>query len=173
MEIITNRIRITELTMEMAEDIHADSLDDATRRFLPDEVFETVEEARETVTFLMSRYDALLEGPLVYAVIRKEDGGLVGYVQMVPVEEGIYEIGYHIGERYRGNGYAEEAVRAFLPVMSQTLGISEVYGISLKENVSSCKVLANCGFETVFKGTGCYQGEQREIVKGIWTAGDR
>jgi len=74
MEIITNRLRITELTMEMAEDIHADSLDDATRRFLPDEVFETVGEARETVTFLMSRYDAL-EGPLVYAVIRKEDGG--------------------------------------------------------------------------------------------------
>ena len=168
MDIITNRLRITELTMEMAEDIHADSLDDATRRFLPDEVFETVEEARETVAFLMSRYDAL-DGPLVYAVIRQDDGGLAGYVQMVPMVEGTYEIGYHIGEQYRGNGYAEEAVRAFLPVMAQTLGISEVYGISLKENVPSCKVLTNCGFETVFEGTGCYQGEQREIVKGIWT----
>lgn len=169
MEIITNRLRITELTMEMAEDIHADSLDDATRRFLPDEVFETLEEARETVAFLMSRYDAQ-DGPLVYAVIQQEDGGLAGYVQMVPMVEGTYEIGYHIGERYRGNGYAGEAVRAFLPVMAQTLGISEVYGISLKENVSSCKVLANCGFETVFEGIGCYQGEQREIVKSIWTA---
>ena len=169
MEIITNRLRITELTMEMAEDIHADSLDDATRRFLPDEVFETLEEARETVAFLMSRYDAQ-DGPLVYAVIRQEDGGLAGYVQMVPMVEGTYEIGYHIGERYRGNGYAEEAVRAFLPVMAQTLGILEVYGVSLKENVPSCKVLANCGFEIVFEGISCYQGNQREIVKGIWTA---
>ena len=169
MEIITNRLKITELTMEMAEDIHADSLDDATRRFLPDEVFETLEEARETVAFLMSRYDAH-DGPLVYAVIRQEDGSLAGYVQMVPMVEGTYEIGYHIGERCRGNGYAEEAVRAFLPVMAKTLGISEVYGISLKENVPSSKVLANCGFETVFEGTGCYQGEQREIVKSIWTA---
>ena len=172
MDIITNRLMITELTMEMAEDIHADSLDDATRRFLPDEVFETLEEARETVAFLMSQYDAQ-DGPLVYAVIRQEDGGLAGYVQMVPMVEGTYEIGYHIGEQYRGNGYAEEAVRAFLPVMAQTLGISEVYGISLKENVPSCKVLTNCGFETVFEGTGCYQGKQREIVKGIWTANSR
>ncbi|MCR5134115.1 MAG: GNAT family N-acetyltransferase [Clostridiales bacterium] len=172
MEVLTNRLRITELTMEMAEAIHADSLDDATRRFLPDEVFETVEEARETVAFLMSWYDAT-DGPLVYAVIRQEDGGFVGYVQMVPMVEGTYEIGYHIGERYRGNGYAEEAVRAFLPVMAKTLGISEVYGISLKENAPSCKVLANCGFETVFEEIGYYQGNQREIVKSIWTANGR
>ncbi|MBQ3965139.1 MAG: hypothetical protein II682_06825, partial [Firmicutes bacterium] len=88
MEVLTNRLRITELTMEMAEAIHADSLDDATRRFLPDEVFETIEEARKTVAFLMSRYDAQ-DGPLVYAVIRKEDNRLAGYVQMVPVEEGV------------------------------------------------------------------------------------
>ena len=45
MEVLTNRLRITELTMEMAEAIHADSLDDATRRFLPDEVFETIKTA--------------------------------------------------------------------------------------------------------------------------------
>ena len=138
------------------------------QRFDNEPTFETLEEARETVAFLISQYDAQ-DGPLVYAVIRQEDGGLAGYVQMVPMVEGTYEIGYHIGEQYRGNGYAEEAVRAFLPVMAKTLGISEVYGISLKENVPSCKVLTNCGFETVFEGTGCYQGEQREIVKGIWT----
>ena len=172
MEVLTNRLRITELTMEMAEAIHADSLDDATRRFLPDEVFETIEEARKTVAFLMNRYDAQ-DGPLVYAVLRQEDDSLAGYVQIVPMVEGTYEIGYHIGERYRGNRYAEEFLRAFLPVMAKTLGISEVYGISLKENVPSCRVLANCGFETVFEGTGCYQGKQREIVKGIWTANSR
>ena len=134
MEVLTNRLRITELTMEMAEAIHADSLDDATRRFLPDEVFETIEEARKTVAFLMNRYDAQ-DGPLVYAVLRQEDDSLAGYVQIVPMVEDTYEIGYHIGERYR--------------------------------------VLANCGFETVFEGTGCYQGKQREIVKGIWTANSR
>ena len=42
------------MTMDMAMDIHKNSLDEDTRRFVPDEVFETLEDAKETVEFLMS-----------------------------------------------------------------------------------------------------------------------
>ena len=48
-------------------DVHKNSLDEDTRRFVPDEVFETPEDAEETVEFLISRYGSV-EGPLVYAV---------------------------------------------------------------------------------------------------------
>ena len=60
----TERLIITEFTMDMAEDVHENSLDEDNRRFVPDEVFETVEEAGETVAFLMSRYGGS-EGPFV------------------------------------------------------------------------------------------------------------
>ena len=43
----TERLLITEMTMEMAQDVHENSLDEDVRRFVPDEVFETPEEARE------------------------------------------------------------------------------------------------------------------------------
>ena len=42
----TERLIITEMTMDMAMDIHKNSLDEDTRRFVPDEVFETLEDAK-------------------------------------------------------------------------------------------------------------------------------
>ena len=163
----TERLCITELTMDMAGDIHENSLDEDTRRFVPDEVFETLEEAQETVAFLMSQYGAR-SGPLVYAAVRKADGRNIGYVQMVPIEDGRWEIGYHVGKKYTGCGYATEAVKAFLPVMTARIGITEVYGICLKDNIASCRVMEKCGFVNQFTGIGAYQGEQREIVRNIW-----
>ena len=41
----TERLIITEMTMDMAMDVHKNSLDEDTRRFVPDEVFETVDVA--------------------------------------------------------------------------------------------------------------------------------
>ena len=37
----TDKLIITELTVDMAMDVHKNSLDEDTRRFVPDEVFET------------------------------------------------------------------------------------------------------------------------------------
>ena len=168
MRIETERLVITEFTPDMAQAVHENSLDGDNRRFVPDEVFETVEDARETVAFLISQYGGT-EGPLAYPVLTKA-GENIGYVQMVPLGGGTWEIGYHIAKRHTGKGYATEAVRAFLPVMAEAVGIGEVQGICLKENAASEQVLRKCGFEPVFEGTGDYQGEKREIFRGVWKA---
>ena len=49
MRIETERLIITEFDMSMAQSVHLNSLDDDNRRFVPDEVFETVEAAAETI----------------------------------------------------------------------------------------------------------------------------
>ena len=64
MRIKTERLIITEFTMNMAEAVHKNSLDEDNRRFVPDEVFETVEEAADTIAFLMGVYENG-DGPLV------------------------------------------------------------------------------------------------------------
>ena len=56
------------------------------------------------------------EGPLAYSVTQK-DGTYIGYVQAVPFDDDTWEIGYHIGDNYTKQGYATEAVTAFLPVL--------------------------------------------------------
>lgn len=167
MRIETERLIITEFASDMAQIVHENSLDEDNRRFVPDEVFETADDAKETIEFLMSQYGRT-DGPLVYPVLRKEGGENIGYVQLVPKNEDGWEIGYHIAEKYTGDGFATEAVKAFLPVMAELLDIKEVQGICLAENAASRHVLDNCGFKPVFEGTDSYQGGRREIYKGIW-----
>ena len=166
MKIETKRLTITEFTMDMAEAVHKESLDEDNRRFVPDEVFETVEEAAETVEFLMGVYENG-NGPLVYPVLLK-DGTYIGYVQAVPFDDGTWEIGYHIGKNYTKQGYATEAVNAFLPVIMKKIGITEMTGICLAENLSSVKVMERCGFAKLYEGIGNYQGEQREICRFVY-----
>lgn len=163
----TDRLIITRFTPEMAQAVHENSLDEDNRRFVPDEVFETLEDASDTVAFLMGCYTSG-EGPLVYPVLLK-DGTNIGYVQAVPLEDGAWEVGYHIGARYTKRGYATEAVSAFLPVILRELGIAQIMGICLAENVASCKVLARCGFQKQFDGEGAYQGRTCHICKYIYT----
>lgn len=167
MRIETERLIITEFTPDMAQAVHENSLDEDNRRFVPDEVFETVDDARETIEFLMGQYGRS-DGPLVYPVLTKAGGENIGYVQMAPIGNGIWEIGYHIAKRYTGNGYATEAVNAFLPFIAESIGIDEVYGICLKENIASKHVLKKCGFEPVYEGVSDYQGEQREVFRSLW-----
>lgn len=169
MLIETGRLIITEFTMDMAQAVQENSVDEDNKRFVPDEVWESVEEVEETLEFLISQYGSF-EGPLVYPVILKETRDNIGYVQLCPIENDNWEVGYHIGKKYTGNGYATEAVKAFLPVIAEQAGISEVYGICLVENVASIAVMRKCGFVNVFSGIDKYQGVDREIVKNIWKA---
>lgn len=164
MRIETDRLIISEFELSMAENVHRNSLDEDTRRFVPDEVFETVEEARETIEFLMSVYESG-EGPLVYPVLLK-DGTNIGYVQLVPIEEG-FEVGYHIGKEYTNKGYATEALKAFLCRMMPEKNLHQVYGICVSENFASKKVMEKSGFKKEYEGIGKYQGESRAIVKYV------
>lgn len=163
MNIKTERLMITEFTMDMAEAVHLNSLDENNRRFNPDEVFETVDEASDTVEFLMSVYENG-DGPLVYPVLL-HDNTYIGYVQAVPFEDGKWEVGYHIGEAFTNRGYATEAVKAFLPVVMKKLNINEMLGICVAENKGSVKVMEKAGFVKEFEGIGNYQGEDREICR--------
>lgn len=162
----TDRLLITEFSPEMAGDVHRNSLDENNRRFVPDEVFETEEEAADTISFLMGQYGGE-EGPFVYPVLLKT-GENIGYVQAIPIDGG-WEIGYHIAERFTGKGYATEAVAAFLPVVCRKLGIADMAGVCLMENAASVRVMEKCGFRRLFAGPGPYQGETRPIVKNVWT----
>ena len=163
MRIETQRLIITRFTMDMAQAVHLNSLDEDNRRFVPDEVFETVEDAADTVSFLMGVYENG-EGPLVYPVLLK-DSTYLGYVQAVPFDDGTWEVGYHIGANYTKQGYATEAVKAFLPVIMPRLGLTRIKGICLADNLASVKVMERSGFIKEFEGLGPYQGQERPICR--------
>ena len=162
----TERLVITEFDESMVKSVHENSLDEDIRRFVPDEVFETVEEARKTVLFLMSRYKGN-KGPFVHPVLLK-NGENIGYVQALPIKCG-WETGYHIAKKHTRNGYATEALSAFLPIIMERLNIDKIAGLCALENRASCRVLEKCGFELEYKGPGDYQGKPWDICRYILT----
>lgn len=167
MLIETERLIITEFTMDMVQVVQENSMDEDNKKFVPDEVWKSIEEAEKTLEFLISQYGSF-DGPLVYPVIVKNSNRNIGYVQLVPIEQGKWEIGYHIAKKYTGNGYATEALKSFLPVICKEANINEVYGICLAENKASIAVMEKCGFKNIYSGTGFYQGAEKSIVKNIW-----
>lgn len=161
----SDRLSITKLNMDMCFDIHKNSLDEDNRKFVPDEVFDTLEAAKEVVQDLIASYDSE-DGPYVFAIIRKIDNVNLGYVQLVKIDIG-WEIGYHIAKQYTGNGYATEAVELFLNYLRDNSDLKEIYGVALADNKASRRVLEKCGFELFFEGIDFYQGEKRKIIKTI------
>ncbi len=165
LKIVTDRLIITHFDESMAESVHINSLDEDNRRFVPDEVFETVQEAHDTIKFLIECYKDI-NGPFVYPILLK-NGVNIGYVQLVPMDDG-WEVGYHIATNYTRKGYASEAVRAFIPFIMKQLGIAHIWGICRGDNIASRKVLEKCSFILEQKGLGNYKGENHEICKYIY-----
>ena len=163
----SNRLSITKMDKSMYYDVYRNSLDEDNRKFVPDEVFDSLEEASEVVNQIIQNYDSE-DGPFVYAVIRKEDNQNMGYVQLVKIENG-WEIGYHIAKLFTGHGYATEAVNLFLDYLKKNSDLKEIYGIALAKNKASRRVLEKCGFKLIFEGDGIYQGNRRKIIKTIKT----
>jgi [ribosomal protein S5]-alanine N-acetyltransferase len=101
--------------------------------------------------------------PLVYPVFLKS-GPQIGHVEAMTIDRG-WEIGFHIGKKYTRRGYATEAVKAFLPVIMEQLGLVEIYGICHAANIASHRVLQKCGFELVFAGMGLIQGKTQQLCR--------
>ena len=156
-------LSIVKMNETMCFDLYRNSLDEDNRKYIPDEVFDSLEEASLALRRIMEDYGKE-EGPLVYAVIRKNDEANMGYVQLAKTEEG-WEIGYHIAKIYAGNGYATRAVSLFLGHIKEHAQIKEILAIVLISNKASRRVLEKCGFNITYEGDGRYQGSKRKIIK--------
>lgn len=165
LKIITDGLIITTLNESMAERVHLNSLDPDNQKYVPDEVFATVEEARGVISFLMECYKGA-DGPFVYPVLLKS-GENIGYVQAVPLGEE-WEVGYHIAEYCTRKGYASEALKAFLPVIMKRLEIGQIWGVCRKDNRASCRVLEKCSFELVSCRKGPYHGEEHMVCRYVY-----
>lgn len=158
-------LKIQTMDVSMYYDVWRNSLDDNNRKFVPDEVFETLEEASLVVDQIIKNYETQ-DGPFVYAVIRSEDNTNLGYVQLISLGD-FWEIGYHIAKKYNDKGYATSAVKLFLNYLEKETNLKDIYGIALSANKASVRVLDKCGFELLYEGNGQYQGNKRKIVKYV------
>ncbi|MCL2772466.1 MAG: GNAT family N-acetyltransferase [Oscillospiraceae bacterium] len=133
------------------------SKEEARKKELPDEIFDTVEKAMAQVEMCLENYKEK-KYPLPYAIDLKEFNIFIGHILLCPIEKGV-EIGYFISERYQNNGYATEAVKSFVKWAKPALNLNTIYGDAKKSNIASWKALEKAGFQFAYeKEENCYGG---------------
>ncbi len=133
-------------------DLH---LDGEVRKWIPNESYADLEEARGAIRDF-SEWADRKELPFVLAVELKETGELIGDAGINEVEgkEQEVEIGFVIGRGYRGKGYATEAARAMAEYAVSVFRTKALYGRVMKGNDASVRVLEKNGYRFAAEETG-------------------
>ena len=85
---------------------------------------------------------------LAWAITSKNDGALLGVAGLVPhAAAETVELGYWLGQRHWGHGFATEAAQAITRYAFEELGLPRLISGCFVENVGSRRVLAKIGFE--------------------------
>ena len=92
----------------------------------------------------------LCEPPLVYALVWKESGEVVGHVIFHQYEEDSYEIGWIIRREYWGRGIADEVTRAL---------IEYAKGLDINSVVIECDAEQEASKHIALKNGFLYEGE--------------
>ncbi|WP_233850378.1 GNAT family N-acetyltransferase [Paraburkholderia sp. HD33-4] len=90
-----------------------------------------------------------IEGDKAYQFLVKCEGVIVGRVNLVGVVRPYFNkavLGYRIGERFAGHGYASEAVRLVLETARLDLRLWRIEATVRPQNRASARVLERNGF---------------------------
>lgn len=168
------KIGIRLLSMKDKEALYQMSQENSMAKWLPDQVYESLEETQGVVKFLISQYQSpvqLKEGPLVFGVELLNTQQLIGHVGLSPFENG-YEIGYAIGEAYQKNGYGTQAVTLFSNWALENKVLETIVAVVNHKNMGSIHLLKNSGFKkydekyrTLYDQNSLYLEFKKELQK--------
>ena len=152
MEILfeTERLAVRKFREDDAQQLYENHMDDAVRKWFPNECYADEAEALDAIRFYA---DCVDNGhlPFVLGVELKETKELIGDTGISEVDgkPDEAEIGYCIGEKYRGKGYASELLDAISAFVVSRFGIRAICGRVVHGNEASSKVLEKGGYQFV------------------------
>ena len=146
----TKRLAVRKLRDEDADQLYENHLDDEVRKWFPNECYTDREEALDAIRFFAGCVEKE-KMPFVLGVELKETGELIGDTGISEVEgrPEETEIGYCIGQKYRGRGYASELLDAVSGFAASRFGFRTIWGRVVHGNGASAKVLEKNGYTFV------------------------
>ena len=153
MSIETKNLAIRPFNLLDTEKVYKMSQEASMKAFLPDQVYESLEETKEVIEFLMSKYghqSIVDQLPYVLGIELKENNELIGHVGLSRIDKGI-EIGYAIEKKYQGHNYATEAVKAMTNLALSNPLVNEIWAVIDLNNAASIRVLEKSDYEYVNK----------------------
>jgi [ribosomal protein S5]-alanine N-acetyltransferase len=141
--ILTERLEIRAFEPSDLHALHAVYGDPEVTRWMP--AYSTIEHTRRALEKHVAGGRA--GGPALWAVVERSSGELIGDAGLALLD-GVgpeVELGYTLGRRWWGRGYATEAARACLAEAFGPLGLKRVVAVVRPENDASIHVLEKLG----------------------------
>ena len=111
----------------------------------------TLEEYKGLFKWVLKSYNVGFDENFAYSftIILKETGMQIGWVGLGKLVTDIAktEIFYLTGIKYQNQGYATEASKAILEYGFNTIGLNEIVGVCMKENIASKRVMEKMGLK--------------------------
>ncbi len=163
----TPRLRLRSLQIEDAESLTALLQDPVIARWTASIPWPyTIEDARSFISMKMAEQD--LPTGYVWGIIDKSSNVIMGTVGLHDPNfvRGRAELGYWIGEEFRGHGYTTEAARRVLSWAFEDAGFERIQATYLPGNDASAGVMRNIGMqqEGVLRGYGSKNDQPVDLV---------
>lgn len=138
MELTTDRCLIRNMKMTDIDDLYQVYSDERVMMYI-----EPVFDMQRTKDFI--QVTGLCETPLVYAIIWKITGRVIGHVIFHPYERNDYEIGWILNKDYWGMGIADEVTKELINY-ARHLGVESCVIECDAEQIVSKKIAIKNGF---------------------------
>jgi RimJ/RimL family protein N-acetyltransferase len=159
--ILTDRLTLRQFKNGDIQDILEFISHPSVARAAP-EIGPSPEEVRKYIEVQNSRPPFEQDKCTDLVIERKKDGKVIGLVSMVPRAHHKASIGYALGVKYRGRGYATEAARALMEYGFEVLKYHRIQAETSTANPASYRVMERLGMRP--------EGQLREAEQhdGIW-----
>lgn len=146
-ELITERLFLRAVTRDDTQAIFDNwASDDEVSKYLTWPTHQTVADTEAIMDCWQAEYDK--DDCRRYGIERREDGVLMGMIDVVGYHEGAPVIGYCSGRAFWGNGYMTEALRAVVDELFAA-GYGKIVLEAVAENIGSNRVAQKAGFVRV------------------------
>lgn len=140
-----------------------------------EDYFDNISHDRKVLATFICRYEERLENfdfsrylgrEDLFAIRLKETGRLIGILTCFRQGGDTCEIGYGLGSRYWGRGYATEAAKRFVDYCLYEKGYNAVYASHFTGNDASRRVMEKCGmtYDRMEKNELEYRGVWRDLA---------
>jgi len=152
----TERLKFRLVEKTDVEEIFSLLHDERIVKYLNMERHLTID---DTNKLLDEYFDGLIDySKIPYYVMDKTDNAFIG-VLLLKVDlynVSSYEMTIYLKKEYWGKGYAKEMISSIYSIIFDELGIKNLRGYIMENNIASSKVLENLGFELekIFKVDG-------------------
>ena len=104
---------------------------------------------RQIEQFLLNNNDLMSEKQLRFIIEDVKNGAQVGCIDIYDYDEFNSRAGFGIliDDKYRGKGYAKNAIKLLLEYCFNTLLLNQIYALVLATNIESMFLFESIGFE--------------------------